>query len=367
MVDKIQCPYCHNLVEISEALKHELEEQLEQLKKDTEVKVLAQTREKFAAEMKNTQAELTEAHDQNKRLIDQLTEMNKSMREMKRRDEKRALEMEKKLAQDEEKIRLEVQKQLDEEQHLKNLENEKKLTDALKVNEELRRKLQQGSQQTQGEVMELDLEQMLREEFANDRILPVAKGVRGADIVQEVWDKNGNKCGTILWESKNAKWSDGWISKLKEDQRQQKAEVAVLACENMPEGSHGMTYAEGVWVVARVHACPVAYSLRGGLIQMAGLRRSMVGKSEKADVLFNYMSGTMFRQRIEAVVEAFSEAQEEMERERRWFTTKWSRQEKSLRKVIDNMQGMYGDLQGIMGGNSLPEMKSLSLESGLKE
>lgn len=343
-MDKIKCPKCGELVEISEAFRHEVEEGAV---KEAENKL-----------KKRYEEEMGESEKKYKNLLEQLTEMNRMNRDLKRKDEERALEFEKKMAAEENKIREEAKKQAGEEQYLKNLEIQKQLQDALKVNEELKNKLQQGSQQNQGEVMELDIENILRNEFITDKITPVGKGVRGADIIQEVWDKNGNNCGKIVWESKNAKWSDGWIAKLKEDQRQEQAETAILVTENMPEENKSAIYKDGIWVIKRSSILPIAYSMRFGLVQIFHVRKNNQGKNEKAEILFNYMSGTVFKQRIETVLEAFTETQLEIEKERRWFSTKWARQEKSLRKVVDHMQGMYGDLQGIIGA-SLPDLKSI--------
>lgn len=230
------------------------------------------------------------------------------------------------------------------------------------MNEELKKKLEQGSQQTQGEVLELEIEEVLRKEFPNDEIKEVAKGVRGADIVQVVKDKMGKTCGLILWESKNAKWSDTWLSKLKEDQRAAKADIAVLVSENLPEGIKNFSYKAGVWVSSRQTFAALASALRISLHQVFTTKQSAVGKNEKMEVLYEYLSGVEFRHRVEGIVEAFSEMQEDIEREKRWFTAKWSKQEKSLRKVMDQTHGMYGELESMMG-KSLEPIKSLELES----
>ncbi len=338
MINNVVCPHCGKQVEISEALAHEMQEQ-----------VLVDAKKKYQAELDETIG----------KYVSRLTEKEKEFRELKRKDEERSLEMEKKISEMEEKVRKEASLKAEEGQHLKLLELQKQLTDALKVNKELQQKLEQGSQQNQGEVMELELETLLRTEFPNDKITPVAKGIRGADVEQEVWDRNGTRCGVILWESKNAKWSDGWIDKLKEDQRALKAELAVIVSENLPADVKVASYKDGVWVAQRNFATGIAMALRANLIQASYIRRSVTGKNEKMEVLYSYLSGVEFKQRLEAIVEAFTVMQEEMEKERRWFANKWAKQEKSIRGVLDNTSGMHGDLQAIMGA-SLPEIKSLT-------
>jgi hypothetical protein len=83
-----------------------------------------------------------------------------------------------------------------EEYRLKDAEKDHKLQEAMKVNDELRRKLQQG------EVAELELEQILHDSWPFDEILPVPKEVRGADVLQQVHSRSGFGCGRILWEAK---------------------------------------------------------------------------------------------------------------------------------------------------------------------
>jgi hypothetical protein len=278
---------------------------------------------------------------------------------MKTRDEARELEMEKKLATEEEKIRLDAAKKAEEEQHTKMLEKDKQLQDAMKEVEEMRRKLQQGSQQAQGEVFELEFEKLLRLEFPNDQIYEVAKGMKGGDLIQEVWDRNGNYCGKVLWELKNTKtWSDLWVDKLKTDQRAITAEFAVIISEAVPSGVDSAKFYKNIWVTKRSFVIGLACSLRVNLIQVAAARRAMDGKKEKMDVLYSYLSGTEFRQRVEAIVEAFTNMQTEIEKEKRYFSNKWARDEKNIRQVIDSTYAMHGDLKGIMG-NVLPQIKGI--------
>ncbi|MCL4389889.1 MAG: DUF2130 domain-containing protein [Patescibacteria group bacterium] len=287
------------------------------------------------------------------------TELLRQMRELKRRDMERELEAAKKIAAEEDKIRDEAAKKAAEETSLKMAEKEKKIADMEKMIEELKRTAQQGSQQAQGEVLELALEELLKKEFPNDTIAQIPKGIRGADVVQEVRDKSGKQCGTILWESKNAKWSLGWITKLKDDQRAVKADIAILLSIDLPKNLAPFSYQSGIWVTNRESLVGLAQALRIGLHQVYTSKLAAVGKNEKMEYLYGYLTGIEFKQRIEGIVDAFSAMQKEIEDEKRHFSTKWARQEKYIRNVIDQTHGMYGDLQGITG-QTLPEIKSLS-------
>lgn len=375
---KIRCPKCGEEFEVGEVLLAQIREevlveerkkQLEEIAKiREEVKKQAEERLKGDYEIlvKQLREEAEEERQRNKKLLEQLENLSEQVRELRRREEEAQLEMKRRLAEEEEKIKEEVRKKVLEEHELKDKEKDEKLKAALKQVEELKAKIQQGSQQLQGEVLELELEEILRREFPTDEIEEVKKGQRGADVSQRVFDKKGRFCGTILWESKNAVWSEEWIGKLKDDQRAAKAELAVLVVAQPPEWLASFKYKDGVWVTIRKMVVPLAWALRFDLVRLTTERLANTGREKKSEILYNYINSQEFRGRVEAIIENFVALQEEMERERRWFQTKWAREEKQLRKIIDHWQGMYGDLQGIVG-KSLPEMGSLRLEANVSE
>ncbi|MCL5784766.1 MAG: DUF2130 domain-containing protein [Patescibacteria group bacterium] len=369
----VTCPKCQHKFSIGEALTHQMEEQvsasLEQKHKSeieeatrlAEEKAEKNAKEQFGIQMVRMQKENDEEKERNKKLTSQMSELLDDFKALRRKDEEREIEMKKKAMEDEERIRSEVRKQAEEENQLKNLEKDKKLNDALKKLDELQNQMQQGSQQTQGEVLELELEKALKQEFLMDILEEVKKGERGADIVHRVVDKLGRNSGTILWESKNAQWKNDWITKLKEDQRAKKADLAVLVTIHKPEGLETFTYREGVWLTTWQFVIPLALALRFNLISLNHEKSLSEGKNEKKEILYQYLTGTEFKQRVEAIVEAFSGLQDELEREKRWFSVKWGRQEKEIRKVLDHTHGMYGDLQGIIG-RSLPQLAGFEIE-----
>ena len=377
MKNTIKCPKCGAEIEVSEALTHQIEEQvlvsleskhkadIENVKKQAEEDAGKKALDKFESQLTTLQKEKDDERERNKKLTGQIDELLGEVGKLREKDDDREIEMKRKLMEAEEKIRIDVRKKAEEEHQLKDLEKDNKLTEALKQIEELKTKMQQGSQQSQGETLELELESKLKAEFPTDVITEVKKGQRGADISQEVIDKLGRSCGIILWESKNAQWSDSWIAKLKEDQRQAKTDLAVLVSVNLPKGIESFSYKDGVWIASWKHFLPLSWALRFNLVSLYHERQSSEGKDEKMKVLYQYLTGPEFKHRVEGIIEAFSNLQEEMEKEKRYFNVKWARQEKEIRKVIDHTHGMYGDLQGVIG-KSLPEIKTLELESGEK-
>ncbi|MEK7526011.1 MAG: DUF2130 domain-containing protein [Patescibacteria group bacterium] len=375
MKNTIKCKNCGSEIEISEALTHQIEEQLlasieskhkldlETVKKEAGESAAKSALAEFEQKLTSLQKEKEEERLRNKKLSVQIDELLTETRKLREKDEDREIEMKKKLLSEEEKIKQEVRRKTEEEHRLKDLEKDKKLTDTLKQIEDLKSKMQQGSQQSQGETLELELETKLRSEFPTDTVTEVKKGQRGADVIQTVIDKLGRSCGSIIWESKNAQWTDGWIAKLKEDQRQSKSDIAVLVSVNLPTGVETFSYKDGVWIASWKHFLPLALALRFNLVSIHHERQSAEGKDEKMKVLYNYLTGNEFKHRVEGIVEAFGNLQTELEREKRWFSVKWAKQEKEIRKVMDHTHGMYGDLQGVIG-KSLPDINTLELEEG---
>ena len=378
-MNSVICPNCKKEVEISEALKHQFNEQqleeitakhekeLEEANKAALESSAKKIREQFELQLKESAKESEEKAARNKELYEKLEKLMDEQRALKREKEELKIEMKQKLEEEEKKIRIDAQEKAEKEIHLKMEAKDKQLLDTLKELEDAKRKLQQGSQQTQGEVFELEFEELLQKEFPHDKIKPVGKGVKGGDIIQEVWDARGNYNGKILWELKNTKtWTEGWIDKLKGDKRAINAEEAVLVSEVMPANLKTAGYREGIWVTQQGFVIGLASALRANLIQLYYAKQAAQGKDEKVEILYSYLSGVEFKHRIEAIIEAFSNMQGDIEKEKRYFSSKWARDEKNIRMVIDNTYGMHGDFKGIMG-NTLPTIKGLEvpeLESG---
>jgi hypothetical protein len=224
---------------------------------------------------------------------------------------------------------------------------------------ELKRKADQGSQQTQGEALELELEELLRTNFPLDLIEPVAKGEFGGDIVQNVNSALGQSAGMILWEFKSTKnWSDGWLAKLRQDQRSAKADMALIISHALPKDLETFTLIEGVWVAHPRCAVPVAIALRHSLIEIASTRNARQGQESKMELVYQYLTGPRFKQRLEGVIEKFDELRDDLDKERKFMNRVWAKREGQIQGVIDSMTGMWGDLQGI-AGKALPAIASL--------
>jgi hypothetical protein len=240
-------------------------------------------------------------------------------------------------------------------------EKEEQIAGMQRQIEDLKRKAEQGSQQLQGEVLELELESMLRAKFPFDSIEPVPKGEFGGDLVQRVAGPSGSPCGTILWEMKRTKnWTDGWIGKLKEDQRRAKADFSIIVSTALPKGVQTFDNVDGVWVADFKCALPIALVLRQLLLDVAAARIVGEGQQSKMELVYQYLTGPRFRHRIEAIVEKFDEMQADLDRERKAMMKSWAKREAQITSVLDATAGMYGDLQGI-AGKALKEIEALEL------
>jgi len=259
--------------------------------------------------------------------------------------------------------REQAKKEAEEGLKLKVMEKEQTIASMQTQIEELKRRAEQGSQQLQGEVQELELEALLRAKFPRDTIEPVPKGEFGGDALQRVIGPLGQPCGTILWESKRTKnWSDGWLAKLRDDQRTAKAEIAVIVSQTLPKGVESFDLIEGVWVTHPRSMLSVAVALRHSLIEVASARQALEGQQTKTEMVYQYLTGPRFRHRVEAIVEAFSSMQEDLDREKKAITKQWAKREEQIERVMQATAGMYGDLQGI-AGKSIKEIEGLEMKA----
>ncbi len=297
---------------------------------------------------------LTEAQKVQADLLRKQRELDDAKRELDLTVEKRVQEG---LAVTRERAR----KDAEEGMKLKVLEAEQTIVSMQKQIEELKRRAEQGSQQLQGEVQELELEALLRAKFPRDTIEPVPKGEHGGDALQRVVGPSGQLCGTIIWESKRTKnWSDGWLSKLREDQRAAKAEIAVIVSQSLPKEIETFGVVEGVWVTHPKTVLPLAVTLRHTLIEVGCARQASEGQQTKTEMIYQYLTGPRFRHRVEAIVEAFSTMQEDLDKEKKAIIKQWAKREEQIDRVMQATAGMYGDLQGI-AGKTIQEIEGLEL------
>jgi len=403
MIQQIKCPHCGEEIEVTETLTHQIKDEMQKefqkqledkedalllIKKETEedklkaekvyeeklndekkklwavavVKAEEKAKEKSNLELKDLQEQLKEKVNAVKQAEEKELEFRKKQRELEDKEKRMELEVQRKLDEERKKVEEIVRKTVGEEERMKMLEKDKQMEMLKRQIEELRRKSEQGSMQIQGEVQEEDLRNIIKSNFIYDVVEDVPTGLNGADLVQTVKSPMGQKAGIILWESKNTKtWSDGWIKKLKDDQIKTKADICILVSQALPEGISSFGVINGVWVSDYATFLPLTHVLRLQLLQIYQIKSSMEGRDEKMNVLYKYLSGPQFKNRIENIVNTFTTMKEDLEKEKRLIKKNWAKREMELERIIDNTIGMHGDLQGIMGA-SLPTVKSLEID-----
>jgi len=355
-----------------EKAREQLTEQIEAGIKEQRSAIAEEEKKKARAavasdlELKST--EIEEIKEVMARKDAKLAEAQKAQAELLRKqreldDQKRELELtvEKKIQEGISVAREQAKKQAEDDMRMKVVEKEQLITTMQRQIEDLKRRAEQGSQQLQGEVQEIVLEEALQAQFPQDQVVPVPKGEHGGDVLHRVIGPAGQTCGTILWESKRTKtWSDGWLAKLREDQRSAKAEVAIIVSQALPAGIDTFSQVDGVWVVAPQVSAAVAIVLRHHVVELAAARQAGEGQQTKTELVYQYLTGPAFRHRVEAIVEKFTDMRQDLDRERKQMMRLWAKREQQIIGVIDATAGMYGDLQGI-AGRSLQEIEGLSL------
>jgi hypothetical protein len=379
-MNTITCTKCGNVIEVAQALEEEArksiemkvkaqsKKEIEELEKNAEEMVTKKLTQRYELENKQRVVESEENRKQTQELRTQLLELTKQLSQERTKGQNIELEMQKKLLESQNRLFADAKEKAKEEHKMVEAELRKKLDDAAKANEDLNRKLHQGSQQLQGEVQELDLEKSLAHEFPDDEIQPVGKGVLGADIRQIVKSPKGLECGKILWESKRTKaWSDGWTTKLKSDLIADRSHIPVIVSEVLPdEAVGGLGNKNGVWIASPKYAIILSALLRKSLLDAAKQKVIAQMKQTKAEELYGYVTSDEFVHQMESMIETYKEMKKQIDDERSAFDRMWKKREVQVNRLLSGASGMFGEMQGI-AGTALPTISSLGLPDGQKE
>jgi hypothetical protein len=356
-IDQLRSQLDQQKLELEQDLRRKMEAERAELIRQTRDKA----KEELAIELKDRAAALAELQAKIQQASQKELTYLKEKRDLEEKLRNTDLEVERKLGDERKKVREQAMKELDEQHRLKLMEKEQQVEQLRRQIEDLKRSAEQGSQQAQGEVLEVALEQLLKELFPTDSVEPVPKGVRGADVIQRVLDETGLDCGVILWESKRTKhWSKEWLPKLRDDLRAVGASRSVIVSERLPEHVQHFGQVDGVWVASWACIHPVALALREGLVAVAKGRRALEGQHGKMELVYDYLIGQEFYNRVSGIVEAFMTMSRELDVERQAYQRSWAKRQKQIERVLVNTSGLYGDLQGIIG-STLPEIKGMSL------
>ncbi|MDY0238312.1 MAG: DUF2130 domain-containing protein [Campylobacterales bacterium] len=254
-----------------------------------------------------------------------------------------------------------IQKTIDEQNELRFKQKDEQLEQLKKQLQEAQRKAELGSQQLQGEVQELAIEEWLKDKFPFDTIEEVKKGARGADCMQIVHTREVQNCGKIYYESKRTKeFQKSWIEKFKADMRDKGADLGVLVTDAMPNDMDRMGMYEGIWICSFEEFKALCAILRESIIKVHYAQKSQENRNDKMSMIYNYLTSTEFKMQIEAIVEGFTQMQSDLDSEKRSMQRIWKQREKQIEKVLENTIGMYGSIKGI-AGHAIGNIKALEL------
>lgn len=408
----VKCPHCGNKFSPEQAiqkdlraqLEKEFEEKLMQNIRTLSMRIQQEEQARFQSQLKRFEMEDRKKTQRLKELEERSLRLEEKEMQLRAKEESQEQEMKRRLLEREkiirqqadkaalEKARLEVQERelnlareremlelkmkqrvLEEkervrhEEQMKSAELQKKLDDQIRLVNEMKRKTEQGSMQTQGEVQELAIEEYLTTTFPRDIIQEISKGKRGGDCVHIVRDHYDNECGRILYESKRTKhFSNEWIQKIKDDMRLKQAEIGVIVTEAFPEGMTRFGSVDGIWVCSFAEFKALAHLFRSNLSRIGEILAAQENKGEKSQMIYSYVTGNDFRQKLEAAFESYSDMQDDLQREKTMFTAQWAKREKRLLRAMENLVSLYGDVRGIAGG-AVQEIKSLEMPMLLEE
>lgn len=379
----IICPHCKQQFPLSQAMQHEIEEkvksshlqeiealkneyqhQLEEATKNSAIKAAEKARQEAQKELQDLKNQVTELETKSIEFTEKELAYLKREREIAAKENQLELDKQRFINQKTEELQSSIREEVEAELSTKLSEKDLKIARLEKLADELKKKAQQGSGEVQGEAFEVELENLLRQMFAVDEFEPVPRGKRGADIIQKVRTDNLRQCGTIIWEAKNAEnWSDNWVVKLKADMRQTAGDcVGIIVSKALPKTVKRFGYVDGIWVSDFYSAVGLATAIRMKFQELHQTKAAIAGRSSIRDLIYVYVTGNDFRNRIEATGEALRDMKLDIDRERAAMEKNWAKREKQLFRVVQNMAGVYGDLSGL--GAQLQQVKTLELEAG---
>ncbi|MBF0314659.1 MAG: DUF2130 domain-containing protein [Oligoflexia bacterium] len=367
----ITCPKCQTQISIGDAIGEELRKEyeqklissLEKTRAEVDAKIRQELERKSKLQLEALAAMLAIKEKELLQAQQNELEMRKQRAEVEAKEKRLELELLRKLDEERKALEESVAKRITEDYHLKIAEKDKQLTEIARQLEESKRRAEQSNSRIKGDVFEEDLRAFLKKKFDGDEIEAVDKGKKGADVLHTIFYR-GAKIASLLWEAKNTvTWQNAWIEKLKEDQRANKTEYAILVSKVLPSGASGNFFIrEGVFITDDLEiAYTLAYTLKMHFIQLHEMRLTLSTNDENLKQLFDYLSGTSFKQRIEVIVERLLKLRENIARERAAMEKLWAQREGDYQKILLNTAGLYGEIKSI-SNDKLPEIAALELD-----
>ena len=345
----INCPECHTSINIKEAIARNYQNELS---KEERLKIRNEEKKKLEDQYKETiEAKDLEIEENSEKIVE-LNSVKAQLRKSERENKQIKSE-----------IRLEYEEKINEELDKKDVElNESKIqvTQLKDDLEKMRKRVSQGSVQLQGEALEVYIEDWLRDEFTEDNIIEIKKGMKGADVVHEIMS-NGESLGKICVESKRTeKFQNSWVQKIKEDSKNAQCHTSVIVSDVLPKNLNKNRQMEGVWICTCAQFKLLSHALRLNICEIAGVLNSQKNRTEKTHLLFNYITSKEFNQDVESIVQSFVMLEEDLEKEKRAIQSLWKKRSKLHSNIVKGTTNIYGSLRGI-AGNAIKNIDQLEI------
>jgi len=400
----ITCPHCDSHIDmtdlmrgqISKQLKTEHQEELQALKtnfdqqleeqtnkqrgltKDYAAQKAQEAKERAQTEMSELVAALNTQLEESNSKVQKLHATTANVEQMKREHSAERAKYEadsevkfsSKLLEDAKKQRQALESQNETRLQQKMVEQEleasqlrKRLQDQENLTAAMTRKLEQGSQQLQGEAAELVIENWLKDEYEFDSIQEIKKGVKGADVLQIIHTREIADCGSIYYESKNTQdFKKEWIPKLQRDMLANKSNVGIIVTRTMPSDMPRSGSRDGIWICSFEDFKAVVAIHRASIIQLKVQSMTQDNRNDKKDVLYDFVTSQAYQARVQSLVNTFIDMQSTLKKEQRTQAVSWKIREKQIENIISSTTDMYGSIKGI-AGNSVKSITELELPS----
>lgn len=365
---EIKCPYCGNSLKIDELIKSRMEREFAETNKKRMEEMLQRQRMEDSEETKRKVEEAIEREklsmsetvekltaqiqlltERNQKATEEMLAFQKKEFELKQQLRNTELEAQKRFNEQIEELTASIRKTESERNELEIAKLQKKLSDANAATAELQHKLEQGSQQLQGETQELLLENCLREEFPFDDIREVDKGRLGADVIQTVMNRSGKVCGVIVWESKNVKgWNNDFIPKLRNDMEAENGDVGILVSNVFGRNMREFTSQDGVWLIRPANVLAIARPIRDGIIKASNAKAVAEHKETLQDAVFAFVTSQAFRNRVENIGQQYMALEDEIYKTKVYMDRHWDTQRKMIDNLVENTQGIIGDVDAYL-------------------
>ena len=215
---------------------------------------------------------------------------------------------------------------------------------------------QQGHAQAQGEIGELALENILRQNFPLDEVEPVPSGHHGADIILNIKDA-GINVGKIIIEVKNTQnWSNNWIPTLLQNQADANADLAVLVSTKLPANMSEGGLKDNVWACRFAEFKYLMQALRQSVVAVSQARSQAETRDNDASRLYDFVLSTQFQHAMNALVTPVQKMREHHETEKRALQRVWRKRETEIENALENAANIIGSLAAHVPQGQLPPL-----------